>query len=118
MFWNHIHMAVCGEGEVTKTLTALKQSPATQNPKNKVQFILATDGIILETVPEIEANCFSLEKERLTDFIQVISNVETDGPKLSLGKFTLDDDAIAYLNGNKLFQRHAIIVGSTGSGKS
>lgn len=72
----------------------------------------------LETVPEIEANCFSLEGERLTNFMQVISSVEMDGPKLSLGNFTLDDDAIAYLNGNKLFQRHAIIVGSTGSGKS
>lgn len=72
----------------------------------------------LETVPEIEANCFSLEGERLTNFMQVISNVQSDGPKLSLGHFTLDDDAVAYLNGNKLFQRHAVIVGSTGSGKS
>ncbi|WP_455296568.1 ATP-binding protein [Brucella pituitosa] len=72
----------------------------------------------LETVPEIDANCFSLEGERLTRFMQVISDVKTDGPKLSLGHFTLDDEAIAYLNGNKLFQRHAVIVGSTGSGKS
>ncbi len=72
----------------------------------------------LETVPEIDANCFSLEGERLTKFMQVISDVESDGPKLSLGHFTLDDEAIAYLNGNKLFQRHAIVVGSTGSGKS
>lgn len=72
----------------------------------------------LETVPEIDANCFSLEGEPLTNFMQVISNVKTDGPKLSLGNFTLDDEAVAYLNGNKLFQRHAVIVGSTGSGKS
>lgn len=72
----------------------------------------------LETVPEIDAYCFSLEGERLTRFMQVISDVNTDGPKLSLGHFTLDEEAIAYLNGNKLFQRHAVIVGSTGSGKS
>ena len=72
----------------------------------------------METVPEIDANCFSLEGERLTKFMQVISDVETEGPKLSLGNFTLDDEAVAYLNGNKLFQRHAVIVGSTGSGKS
>lgn len=72
----------------------------------------------LETVPEIDANCFSLEKDRLTRFMQIISNVETKGPKLSLGNFTLDDQATAYLNGNKLFQRHAVVVGSTGSGKS
>lgn len=72
----------------------------------------------LETVPEIDANCFALEGERLTRFMQVISNVADDGPRLSLGTFTLDDDAEAFLNGNKLFQRHAVIVGSTGSGKS
>ncbi len=72
----------------------------------------------LETVPEIDANCFSLEGQGLTRFMQVISDVKTDGPKLSLGHFTLDDEAIAYLNGNKLFQRHAVVVGSTGSGKS
>lgn len=72
----------------------------------------------METVPEIDANCFSMEGERLTKFMQVISDVKTEGPKLSLGHFTLDDEAVAYLNGNKLFQRHAVIVGSTGSGKS
>ena len=72
----------------------------------------------LETVPEIEAYCFSLEKKRLTSFMQVISKVEMKGPNLSLGNFTLDEEAVAYLNGNKLFQRHAVIVGSTGSGKS
>lgn len=72
----------------------------------------------LETVPEIDANCFALEGERLTKFMQVISSVADDGPRLSLGNFTLDEDAEAFLNGNKLFQRHAVIVGSTGSGKS
>ncbi|MCO8146896.1 ATP-binding protein [Rhodovulum tesquicola] len=72
----------------------------------------------LETVPEIDANCFSLEADRLTRFMQVISNVKDAGPRLSLGHFTLDDEAEAFLNGNKLFQRHAVVVGSTGSGKS
>ena len=72
----------------------------------------------LETVPEIDANCFALEGERLTKFMQVISNVVGDGPQLELGKYTLDEDATAFLNGNRLFQRHAIVVGSTGSGKS
>ncbi len=72
----------------------------------------------LETVPEIDANCFALEGERLTRFMQVVSNVVGNGPELELGNYTLDEDAKAYLNGNKLFQRHAIVVGSTGSGKS
>jgi hypothetical protein len=72
----------------------------------------------LETVPEIEANCFAVEGTRLTKFMRVIANVAEEGQKLSLGKYTLDDRAEAFLNGNKFFQRHAIIVGSTGSGKS
>lgn len=72
----------------------------------------------LETVPEIEANCFALEGEKLTRFMEVISAVTADGQRLSLGHYSLDPNAEAFLNGNKLFQRHALIVGSTGSGKS
>ena len=72
----------------------------------------------LETVPEIDANCFAVEGEALTNFMRVIANIASDGERLSLGHYTLDDQAEAFLNGNKFFQRHAIIVGSTGSGKS
>lgn len=72
----------------------------------------------LETVPEIDANCFAIEGESLTAFMRVIARVASDGQKLTLGSYTLDENAIAYLNGNKFFQRHAIVVGSTGSGKS
>jgi hypothetical protein len=72
----------------------------------------------LETVPEIDACCFALEGERLTAFMRVIANIGSDAQKLSLGHYTLDEKADAYLNGNKFFQRHATIVGSTGSGKS
>lgn len=72
----------------------------------------------LESVPEIDANCFSLEGENLTSFMRTLSNVSADGNALTLGKYTLDEHAVAYLNGNKFFQRHAFIGGSTGSGKS
>ncbi|QNQ42224.1 ATP-binding protein [Brucella intermedia] len=72
----------------------------------------------LETVPEIDACCFPLEKERLTRFMEVISAVTAGGQRLSLGAYTLDPSAEAFVNGNKLFQRHAVVVGSTGSGKS
>ncbi|WP_199252572.1 helicase HerA domain-containing protein [Chachezhania sediminis] len=72
----------------------------------------------LETVPEIDADCFSTEGQRLTDFMQVISQVAGNGPQLDLGRYALDEDARALLNGNRLFQRHAIVVGSTGSGTS
>ena len=39
---NYIHIAACSTGEVTKTLAALRESPATARAKAK--FILATDG--------------------------------------------------------------------------
>lgn len=43
---NNIHMATCAPGEVSQTLTALKNSPATI--KHKAKFILATDGRTFE----------------------------------------------------------------------
>jgi hypothetical protein len=43
---NNIHIAVAAPGEVTKTLAALKASPATTRAKAK--FILATDGETFE----------------------------------------------------------------------
>lgn len=72
----------------------------------------------LESVPEIEADCFVLSGQELTSFMQAISSVSNDKGSLSLGKYILDDEAEAWLDGNKFFQRHAVIVGSTGSGKS
>ncbi|MBI78216.1 MAG: lactate dehydrogenase [Rhodospirillaceae bacterium] len=43
---NHIHLAVCETGQVSSKLAELRDSLA--NAKNKVKFILATDGIDLE----------------------------------------------------------------------
>lgn len=43
---NNIHLAVCVEGDVARTLRALRDSPKTAQAKAK--FILATDGITLE----------------------------------------------------------------------
>jgi hypothetical protein len=43
---NNIHIAVAVPGEVTKTLAALKASPATARAKAK--FVLATDGDMFE----------------------------------------------------------------------
>ena len=43
---NNIHIATCKPGEVTRTLAALKASPATT--RAKARFVLATDGDLLE----------------------------------------------------------------------
>lgn len=43
---NNIHIKVCSEGEVSATLSALRESPATA--KQKAKFILVTDGQTFE----------------------------------------------------------------------
>ncbi len=43
---NNIHIDTCNPGDVTRTLTALRESPATV--KAKAKFILATDGVDFE----------------------------------------------------------------------
>lgn len=72
----------------------------------------------LDTVPEIEAPCFAIDGENITKFMQTISTKENYKIPLSIGKYSIDENAEAFLDGDKLFQRHAVIVGSTGSGKS
>ncbi|HRW97845.1 MAG TPA: ATP-binding protein [Cyclobacteriaceae bacterium] len=74
----------------------------------------------LSTVPTINAECYFVQGECLKRFMQSISSLpEGSGTEcLQIGTYSIDEDASAWLNGNKLFQRHAVIVGSTGSGKS
>ena len=73
----------------------------------------------LESVPEITAKVYIMSDENLSSFMNVISstNISTDNP-LDIGMYALNNKANAYLDGNKFFQKHAVVVGSTGSGKS
>ncbi len=73
----------------------------------------------LESVPEIDAKCTKIEGEQLSEFMRVVSRAASSGKEsMCLGKYTLDEQADAFIDGNRFFQRHAVIVGSTGSGKS
>lgn len=72
----------------------------------------------LDTVPEIEAECYPIDGENITEFMKTISTQQDYAFPLSIGKYSIDENAEAFLDGDKLFQRHAVIVGSTGSGKS
>lgn len=72
----------------------------------------------LDTVPEIDAYCFSIDGEYITKFMSAISSQKDIKNPLYIGKYSISENAKAYLDGDKLFQRHAVIVGSTGSGKS
>lgn len=70
----------------------------------------------LNTVPSINADCFLLQGSELSNFMSIISS-NTENP-LTIGKYTISEESNANLDGNKFFQRHAVIVGGTGSGKS
>ena len=73
----------------------------------------------LESVPEIDADCYIMKEDMLTSFMSVISQEGADAQyPLCIGSYALSDEAKAWIDGNKLFQRHAVITGSTGSGKS
>lgn len=73
----------------------------------------------LESVPEIDADCFIMSEQNLTDFMSVVSSTsEGVTHSLQIGTYAINNTATAWIDGNKLFQRHAVIVGSTGSGKS
>lgn len=68
------------------------------------------------TVPSVGASCFLLKGDELSKFMDTISTA-AENP-LTVGKYTISEDSVAKLDGNKFFQRHAVIVGGTGSGKS
>ena len=70
----------------------------------------------LNTVPSLDAECFLLQGQELSDFMKAISSGSTN--PLTIGKYTMSEESVANLDGNKFFQRHAVIVGGTGSGKS
>ena len=72
----------------------------------------------LVQVPEIDAICNILRDAQLQIFMNLLSAESNTQHSLDIGRYTIDENAKAYLNGNKLFQRHAAILGSTGSGKS
>lgn len=70
----------------------------------------------LNTVPSLDADCYLLQGNDLSNFMKSISSGSSN--PLMIGKYTMSDDSDANLDGNKFFQRHAVIVGGTGSGKS
>lgn len=96
---------------------------------NSVQLTLVgTVGLTVENktyfsrslvqVPEIDSSCHVLRDAQLQTFMSLLSVEGKTEHSLEVGRYTIDENAKAYLDGNKLFQRHASILGSTGSGKS
>jgi hypothetical protein len=64
------------------------------------------------------ANCFRLESDNLRHLLESINSALDASEKLEIGRFTLAESIPAALSGDRFFQRHAAILGSTGAGKS
>lgn len=72
----------------------------------------------IQEIPDIDAEAYSIESENLEKFMGLLSAKSKSDVSLDIGKYSLSEKARAQLNGDKFFQRHAAILGSTGSGKS
>jgi DNA helicase HerA-like ATPase len=71
-----------------------------------------------DSCPQIDQPCFLIRGTNLTAFMGVLSQEVTSETALRLGHFVIDPTAQAVADGDRFFQRHAAILGSTGSGKS
>ena len=72
----------------------------------------------VQTIPDIDADAYCIEKENLERFMALLTKKAESTHALEIGRYTISDKARAQLDGNRFFQRHAAILGSTGSGKS
>ncbi|OPG16960.1 ATP-binding protein [Ferroacidibacillus organovorans] len=72
------------------------------------------------SLPDINRFVFPIEGNSLEAFMSIVGYVNGDPNfrPLHIGTYALDRKAKAFLNADKLFQRHAALLGSTGSGKS
>jgi uncharacterized protein len=71
-----------------------------------------------DSCPQIDQPCHLIEGVNLTAFMGVLSQDVPADKALRLGHFAIDTTALAVADGDRFFQRHAAILGSTGSGKS
>ncbi|OIS92552.1 ATP-binding protein [Brucella cytisi] len=71
-----------------------------------------------DSFPQIDLDCFVIEGGNLQRFMGILGAGFSADERLKLGTFVADRTADAIASGDKFFQRHAAILGSTGSGKS
>jgi hypothetical protein len=71
-----------------------------------------------DSYPRIDARCWAIVGSNLQTLMSLLSREVDEDKRLYLGSFVSDASAKAVADGDRLFQRHAALVGSTGSGKS
>ncbi len=71
-----------------------------------------------DSFPKLDRSCFLVEGGNLQLLMSLLSAGVPLEERLVLGSFVADSTASAIADGNRLFQRHGALLGSTGSGKS
>ena len=72
----------------------------------------------INTYPEINSKVYQANEAAMQMIMNAVSSKAVGSKSLEIGHFASNKDVAAILDGNRFFQRHACIVGSTGSGKS
>lgn len=71
-----------------------------------------------DSFPQIDRDSYIIEGPNLQRFMGTLGSEYAEAERLKLGVFVADRTAEAVASGDRFFQRHAAILGSTGSGKS
>ncbi|WP_081615151.1 ATP-binding protein [Dietzia sp. UCD-THP] len=71
-----------------------------------------------DSYPLVESPCWIVEGTNLQKLMGLLAKQLDPDKRLRLGTFVADPSAVAVADGDRLFQRHAALLGSTGSGKS
>ncbi|MBY5385211.1 ATP-binding protein [Rhizobium leguminosarum] len=106
-------------------VAALTVSPSDHMQGSVIGTYRTVDGDKVDTFkrgadsfPQIDRACFVIEAGNLQRFMGILGAGFSEDERLKLGVFVADKSAEAIASGDKFFQRHAAILGSTGSGKS
>jgi hypothetical protein len=71
-----------------------------------------------DSYPLVESLCWVVDGTNLQKLMGLLAKQLEPEKRLQLGTFVADTTAAAVADGDRLFQRHAALLGSTGSGKS
>lgn len=115
---------------LTEEETALGGAPVETRQRDLFRVVLlgtyrTVDGIKHNTFkrgadsyPLVESACWVINGTNLQNLMGLLAQQLDPHKRLRLGSFVADPTATAVADGDRLFQRHAALLGSTGSGKS
>ncbi|MGB0713979.1 MAG: ATPase, partial [Gammaproteobacteria bacterium] len=69
-----------------------------------------------DSFPQVDRDCFWITGPNLQSFMNLLSENVAEGERMHLGHYVADQTAVAIAHGDRFFQRHAAVLGSTGSG--